>query len=58
MFTPDNSKSMIDAAVAAAKASVQLDPESQSQPDDGHRSAPDPGSVDQSAAVPGGSPGK
>jgi hypothetical protein len=58
MFTPDNSDAMIAKEVAACKSAVRLDPGSQGQPDDGHSSAPDPGSVDQSAAVPGGSPGK
>jgi hypothetical protein len=57
MITPDNSDAMIAREVSACKAAVHLDPESQKQDDDGHASAPDPGSVDQSAAVPGGSPG-
>jgi hypothetical protein len=58
MMTPDNSESMIQAEVRACKSATRLDAESQGQPDDGHSSGPDPGSVDQAAAVPGGSPGK
>lgn len=57
MMTPDNKEAMINAEVAACKAATRLDPDNQGQDDDGHSSAPDPGSVDQSAAVPGGSPG-
>ena len=57
MMTPDNSKAMIDKEVAACKRTTRLDPSNQMQPDSGHSSAPDPGAVDQSAAVPGGSPG-
>jgi len=58
MITPDNAASQVMSKCAAIKSAVRLDPESQYQDDDGHASAPDPGSVDQSAAVPGGSPGK
>jgi hypothetical protein len=57
MMMGDNSKSMIDSEVAACKSAIRLDPESQKHDDSGHSSAPDPGAVDQSAAVPGGSPG-
>jgi len=57
MFTPDNKEAMIQAACRECKSAVRLDPDSQSPEYSGHESAPDPGSVDQSAAVPGGSPG-
>lgn len=58
MFTPDNSESMIQREVSSVKSAVRLDPESQKHNDSGHSSAPIPDAVDQSAAVPGGSPGK
>lgn len=58
MMTPDNSASMIASAVSSCKSAVRLTPETQDQPDSGRSAAPDPGSVDQSAAVPSGSPGK
>lgn len=57
MMTPDNSEQMIQAEVRACKSAIRLDPESQKHDDSGHSSAPIPAAVDQSAAVPGGSPG-
>jgi len=57
MMQGDNSKAMIDREVAACKSSIRLDPSNQMQPDSGHSSAPIPAAVEQSDAVPGGSPG-
>lgn len=57
MMQGDNSKAMIDREVAACKSSVRLDPGSQQHNDSGHSSAPIPAAVEQSAAVPNGSPG-
>lgn len=58
MFTSDDSKAAIDREVAACKSAVRLDTENQMHDDSGHSSAPIPSAVDQSAAVPSGSPGK
>ena len=56
MFEKDNSLSMVQGEVSAAKQSTTLQSENQKQDDSGHQgygSGPS-----QSAAVPSGSPGK
>lgn len=58
MMQSDNSKAMCEQEISRCKSAVRLSPENQKQDDSGASSAPDPGAVDQSAAVPGGSPGK
>lgn len=54
---PDGKEGMIYSEVMKCRKSTKLSPDNQMHEFGGQYSAPDPGGPDQSAAVPGGSPG-